>query len=106
MGGPLFAISVRSEVPSNAAVIAETYWEKYEEETRAIREKQTNLLLETLQSEISSYASKVMQYERQLETAEKAMLASESAVARDRSARWPTPRCGNLKINATLLTMR
>ena len=81
--GAVYAITVSSQVPANAAVIAETYWDKYEEAQKLFREQQSKTLMETLDSEIAVYTSHVKKMELDLLDTQKRMDESASAVSAD-----------------------
>lgn len=65
-GNGLFAIAVRSEVPANAALIADTYWEKYNEQQDLVRERQSKQLTTLLDKEIAAYKKQVKLLEMDL----------------------------------------
>ncbi|MEL6107190.1 MAG: polysaccharide biosynthesis tyrosine autokinase [Planctomycetota bacterium] len=79
-GDEFFAISTHSNRPRDASLISLKYWQKFNEEQDRFRVRQANILLETLEGEISSYSDRLKALQRDLQKTHDNMTQSESAV--------------------------
>ncbi|MEO1527421.1 MAG: polysaccharide biosynthesis tyrosine autokinase [Planctomycetota bacterium] len=79
-GDEFFAISTLSRRPQDASLISLKYWQKFSEEQDRFRIRQANVLLETLEGEISSYSDRLKTLQRDLQKTHDNMTQSESAV--------------------------
>ena len=79
-GDEFFAISTHSTRPRDASLIALKYWQKFNEEQDRFKVRQANILLETLEGEITSYSDRLKALQRDLQKTHDNMTQSESAV--------------------------
>ena len=81
-GRELYAINARSHVPTVAANIAHSYWQKFNREQEHFKVRQSKLLLEALEGEISSYTSQLKTLEADLQETYAKMTDTEGGVIR------------------------